>query len=279
MASDNEELVETTIDGPRTKRWVLEAKDCRDLAAHRIARMGIDDAAHPYQRIRRSPSGSFVMVCTGGKGRILLDGRWQTVGAGTVCMAPPRVLNAFLTPRGSRWRFCWLRFDEPEPVSPLVGAASPVRVHGGADLVRAMEGLRAEWEGIRDPRMVHHWIELVHGVARRLAQPFRTDERLRGIWQKVQRNVSADWNLKSLAYAVHVSPEHLRRICRRELGRTPMQQVASLRMEAARCLLERTDDKLEVIAKSVGYANAFIFSRVFKRVTGVSPAQYRGRES
>ena len=147
MPSDTEELIETTIDGPRTRRWVLESKDCRELAAHRIARMGIDDAAHPYQRVRRSPSGSFVMVCTGGKGRILLDGRWQTVGAGTVCMAPPRVLNAFLVPRGSRWSFCWLRFDEPEPVSPLVGAASPVRLQGGSDLVRAMEGLRAEWDG------------------------------------------------------------------------------------------------------------------------------------
>ena len=57
-----------------------------------------------------------------------------------------------------------------------------------------------------------------------------------------------------------------------------MQQVASIRMDVARRLLERTDDKLEVIANTVGYANAFIFSRVFKRVTGVSPAQYRGRE-
>lgn len=272
-------LTETTIDGPRTRRWVLEVGDCRELAAHRIARMGIDDAAHPYQRVRRNPPGSFVMACTGGKGSILLDGVWQTVGAGTVCMAPPRVLNAFLVPRGSRWSFCWLRFDEPEPVAPLVGAASPVRLKGGADLVRAMEGLREEWNGARDSRMIHHWIELVHGAARRLAQPFRADERLRSVWLKVQHDVAADWNLKSLAHAVHVSPEHLRRICRRELGRTPMQQVASIRMETARRLLERTDDKLEVIARSVGYANAFIFSRVFKRVTGVSPAQYRGRES
>ncbi len=279
MSEGTGALTEKTLDGPRTRRWVLEAKDCRELAAHRIARVGIDDAVHPYERVRRSPEGSFVMACVAGQGRILLDGRWQSVGAGTVCMAPPRVLNAFLAPRGGPWSFCWLRFDEPQPVAPLVGAASPVRLLGGADLVRAMEGLRAEWGGARDLRMIHHWIELVNGAARRLAQPFRTDERLRGLWHNVQRDPVTDWSLKSLAHAVHVSPEHLRRICRRELGRTPMQQVASIRMEIARRLLERSDDKLDVIARDVGYANAFIFSRVFKRVTGVSPAQYRGRES
>lgn len=278
MKSSATPTAEVTIDGPRTRRWVLEADACRELAVHRIARIGIDDAAHPYERVRRSPGGSFVMACVSGKGRVLLDGRWQTVGAGTVCMAPPRVLNAFAAMKGERWRFCWLRFDEPEPVSPLAGAASPVRLQGGDDLVRAMEGLRAEWEGARDLRMVHHWIELVHGSARRLAQPFRKDERLRSLWQRVATDAATDWNLKSLAHAVHVSPEHLRRICRRELGRTPMQQVASIRMEIARRLLERTDDKLEVIARAVGYANAFIFSRVFKRVTGVPPAQYRGSE-
>jgi AraC-like DNA-binding protein len=270
---------EATTNGPRTKRWVLEASECRELMAHRIARVGIDDAYFPYRRVRCRPEGSFVMACLEGKGRIYLDGRWQNAAAGTVCMAPPRVLNAFAASKGEPWRFAWLRFDEPEPVSPLVGADSPVKLQGGSDLVRAMEGLREEWSGAKDPRMIHHWVELIHGTARRLAQPFRTDERLRGLWQKVQSDVTADWSLKSLAFYAHVSPEHLRRICRKELGRTPMQQVASIRINVARRLLEQTNDKMEVIAQSVGFANAFIFSRVFKRVTGMAPVEYRGRHA
>jgi YesN/AraC family two-component response regulator len=56
-----------------------------------------------------------------------------------------------------------------------------------------------------------------------------------------------------------------------------MQQVASIRIDAARRLLEQTNDKMEVIGRSVGYANGFIFSRVFKRVTGMTPIEYRGR--
>jgi AraC-like DNA-binding protein len=48
-------------------------------------------------------------------------------------------------------------------------------------------------------------------------------------------------------------------------------------MEQARRLLERENDKLEVVAANVGYANAAIFSRVFRRWVGVAPGEYRGQ--
>jgi len=48
-------------------------------------------------------------------------------------------------------------------------------------------------------------------------------------------------------------------------------------VELARRLLEQENDKLEVVAARVGYANAAIFSRVFRRWVGVAPGEYRGR--
>ena len=63
----------------------------------------------------------------------------------------------------------------------------------------------------------------------------------------------------------------------KELGRSPMQHLTCLRMEQARRFLEAGNDKLEVVASNVGYANAAIFSRVFKRWVGVAPGEYRGR--
>jgi AraC-like DNA-binding protein len=62
----------------------------------------------------------------------------------------------------------------------------------------------------------------------------------------------------------------------KELGRSPMQHLTSLRMDLARRLLATTEDKLEVIAGEVGYANAAVFCRVFKRWVGVVPGEWRG---
>jgi AraC-like DNA-binding protein len=272
------ELIETTTDGPRTKRWVLEASECRELVAHRIARLGLDETLPPYCRVRLQPQGSFLLACISGSGRVLLDGRWQKIGAGTVCMAPPRVLNAFHAESKECWSFAWLRYDEPAYVSPLVGASSPVIVNSGAlDLARAIEGLRAEWNGVRDPKLLHHWTELIQGMTRRLAQPFHVHDRLWKLWENVQIDLAQDWTLDKLAQLFHSSVEHLRRLCHRELGRSPMQHLTYMRMQHAKRLLETSDDILEIVAAEVGYSNAFVFSRAFKRWVGCAPAEYRGR--
>ncbi|MFM2166403.1 MAG: hypothetical protein RIS79_774, partial [Verrucomicrobiota bacterium] len=53
------ELSETTLDGPKTRRWLIEARECAEMSTHRIARLGMDEALPPYRRVRMSPGGSF----------------------------------------------------------------------------------------------------------------------------------------------------------------------------------------------------------------------------
>lgn len=276
MSEIHLDLTETTVDGPGSRLWSLSRDDCPELAVHRIKRLGLADAAVAYRRVRVRPTGSFVMVCLDGRGQVLLDGRWQSSRAGVACLAPPRVLNAFHAIPGTRWRFAWIRYDEPEHVRPLVSAASPVRVRCDAEsLWRIVSGLRAQWEGSRDPRLLHHWIELAHGEAKRIAQPWQVDERLWGVWDEVVRDLAADWTLDVLAERFHTSKEQFRRVCLKELGRSPMQHLASLRIERAQHLLTSTDDKVESIARQVGFDDASVFSRAFKRWVGRSPKSYR----
>jgi len=276
MSEIHLDLTETTIDGPGSRLWSLSCDDCPELAVHRIKRLGLADAASPYRRVRLLPTGSFVMVCYEGSGRVLLDGRWQTSRAGVACLAPPRVLNAFHAVPGSRWRFAWIRYDEPEHVRPLVSAASPVRVRCEAEsLWRIVSGLRAQWDGPRDPRLLHHWIELAHGEAKRIAQPWQVDERLWAVWEDVARDLTSEWTLDVLAKRFGASKEQFRRVCLREVGRSPMQHLASLRIERAQHLLATTDDKVESIARQVGFDDASVFSRAFKRWVGRSPKSYR----
>ncbi len=271
-------LTETTVDGRRSQRWCLEAGDCPALAAVRLARVGIDDAAHPYRRVRLRPPGSFFMVCVEGSGRVLLDGRWQSLSAGQACLAPPRGVNAFQAVKGKRWRFLWARYDEPVFVTPLVSAASPVHLKvDAAQFAHIWEGLRGEWQGERDSHALHHWLELLHLHLRRLASPWQKDERLRRLWDEVEARLAEDWTVAALAHAAHVSQEHFRRLCWKELGRSPMAHLTSLRIRAAQQLLTRSDDKQEFIAREVGYQSPIAFARAFQRWVGCLPSDYRSR--
>lgn len=267
---------EVTIDGPRSRIVMVRAESCPALKLHRIAHVGWAEAHAPYCRVRLQPGGSYLLVSLEGEGRILLDGRWQLCRPGTVSLAPPRVLNAFHAVPGRVWTFCWVRYDEPAGINPVVSASSPVRARCKPDsIIAAIRGLAAEHAGRAEPRFLHHWIELIHGEAIRLAQPWHVNERLWKIWTRVEGDLAAEWSTATLARLAHCSREHLRRLCLRDLGRTPMQQVTSMRMQRAAALLESTDDKLATIATAIGYGDAFVLSKVFKKWIGCSPSEYR----
>lgn len=60
-------------------------------------------------------------------------------------------------------------------------------------------------------------------------------------------------------------------------GQSPMDYVQSLRLEEAKQVLETTALPIEAIANEVGYEDSSSFSRLFRRKTGITPAQYRKR--
>jgi len=60
-------------------------------------------------------------------------------------------------------------------------------------------------------------------------------------------------------------------------GYTPIEYVQTLRIEEAKHLLETGDLDTAAIAEAVGYQDAASFRRLFKRMTGVTPARYRQR--
>jgi AraC-like DNA-binding protein len=277
--AEDEQFEELTIDGDKAHRWVIHCADCPELSVHRISHLGMAEGVPPYRIVRVHPSGSFLLATTHGEGRVMLDGRWQRVKEGSLVMAPPRVLNAFYVPVGKVWNFAYVRYAEPSFVRAIVGASSPVRAAGGGkNLARCIEGLWDEWTDKKSPRMIHHWVSLVQGAVQRAAQPEESDDRLAGLWAKVGASLDAPWTLETLAGQMHCGIEQLRRRCQLEMGRSPMHQVAYMRMQRAQTLLETTHNTLDAIAQDLGFSDGLVFSRAFKRWIGMNPRDYRARK-
>jgi len=60
-------------------------------------------------------------------------------------------------------------------------------------------------------------------------------------------------------------------------GMTPIEYVQTLRLEEAKHILETTALPVEAVAHEVGYEDASYFSRLFRKMVGLTPAQYRKR--
>ena len=276
MAATHPPLVETHRPGPHTREWIVRATECPALSPHHIAHVGVAEARHPYTMVRTNLPGGYFLACFSGEGRIHLDGRWRRCGAGQACLAPAHVLHAFHAVPGAPWGFAWVRYDEQAGSGPLGAASAPVLADFPAEPLRhAVLGMRAELTAGGTLAALHHWAELLHGYVVRFAQPWHVEDRLAQLWEAVAANPGADWSLGELGQRAHCSGEHLRRLCRQQLGRSPMQHVIYLRFRHAANLLTETNLKLEVIAAEIGYANAFVFSNSFKKWTGRRPSDFR----
>jgi AraC-like DNA-binding protein len=292
MPESLENLSETHIMGPRNRLWAVRATVddrrpfladspiCHGLSRYHMAHLGVQAAAHPYRIVRTHQSGTFFMACVGGEGRVLADGRWEAVTAGTACLLLPHMLNAFRALPGRAWQFCWIRYQESASRQPLVPASSPrLARFEGEPLRHAILGLHHECAKDPAPEAVDHWLDLIQSYVLRFVRPWQSDSRLAQLWEEVAAKLSEEWSLDELARRAHVSGEHLRRLCQRELGRSPMQHVTFLRMRRAAELLATTHLKIEIIASEVGYQNPFVFSTSFKKWTGWRPSDYPGRRT
>lgn len=90
------------------------------------------------------------------------------------------------------------------------------------------------------------------------------------------RHFSEKISLDQIARNMYLSPFYISRLFKNELGDTPINYLISLRMkEAEQLLLAQPDASIQDIAKSVGYEDAYHFSKVFKKHFGVSPSNFR----
>jgi AraC-like DNA-binding protein len=95
--------------------------------------------------------------------------------------------------------------------------------------------------------------------------------------REMSRERNAPLTVTDLAALLQVSREHLTREFKAHTGITPYQAILRHRIRiACRALLE-TDESVKQIAYSLDFSSNTQFSHTFKRVTGMTPRQYRKR--
>ncbi|WP_432142243.1 GlxA family transcriptional regulator [Streptomyces sp. bgisy084] len=96
-----------------------------------------------------------------------------------------------------------------------------------------------------------------------------------GVKRWLDQNLSARYDLPTLAQEFHVSTRTMLRRFGDEAGETPLAYLQTARVRRARHLLETTDRTVARIAADVGYRDAGAFSGIFARHTGRRPREYR----
>ena len=253
---------------------------CASLARHHIVHLGVARQQGSWEVVRTKLGGTYFQATLAGEGQVEVDGRWQPCRSGEAFLLPPGTRHRFRALPRRSWDHCWVRYEEPPGQRPIAAASSPIIASFDPGPLRhAILGLHGECSTATAPETADGWAELIHRYVTRFAGPAAMDTRLWRLWETVAADLGHRWSTSAMARVANVSGKHLERLAKRELGRTPRQQLIWLRMRRAAELLADERLTIENVAAQVGYENPFVFSTMFKRIIGWPPSKYPGRRS
>ena len=99
--------------------------------------------------------------------------------------------------------------------------------------------------------------------------------RVRRVTEHIEQNLAKPLPLTELAAVVHMSLFHFARLFRHSTGHPPHRFVIRRRIARAREFLARPELTIAEISRQVGFRTPNHFTTVFRRVSGVTPREYR----
>jgi len=102
-----------------------------------------------------------------------------------------------------------------------------------------------------------------------------TDPRIGTSLKEMYEAAERPWTVAELASVAGMSRSVYAQRFKEVTGEGPLEHLTRRRIEKASLMLRESDRKLSDVAVSIGYSSDGAFHRAFRRVTGISPGEYR----
>jgi AraC-like DNA-binding protein/quercetin dioxygenase-like cupin family protein len=82
-------------------------------------------------------------------------------------------------------------------------------------------------------------------------------------------------HVKDVAQTHGLSPQYFRRLFKQYVGVSPKQYLTTLKIQRSKCLLLHQEHSVTEVAMGLGFGSTQQFSKVFRKITGLSPSLWR----
>ncbi|OAB42325.1 response regulator transcription factor [Paenibacillus glacialis] len=93
----------------------------------------------------------------------------------------------------------------------------------------------------------------------------------------IQDNLDQSPSLSQVAKHVHMNPNYFSEVFKRETGQNYIEFITQAKLRKAMVMLSETPAKISEVANRIGYEDIKHFNRLFKKFTGQTPSEYRGK--
>lgn len=95
----------------------------------------------------------------------------------------------------------------------------------------------------------------------------------------IQRHLGDDFGIEELADHLGISTSYFCLLFKNHFGETFVEYLTKQRIELAKCLLRESERSIAQIGSEIGYQERRYFTKVFQKYTGMTPSDYRLKET
>lgn len=103
------------------------------------------------------------------------------------------------------------------------------------------------------------------------------DERMKRVLEHIHAHIGDSIDVEKLAGVANVTKPYFIKLFKQEFGSSPVQYINNKKVERAQLLLYTTDKTVKEVAYTLGFNDQNYFIRMFHKMTGITPQEYRRR--
>jgi AraC family transcriptional regulator of arabinose operon len=279
-------------DGFKDERYIIiPTESFSDYAEHPLVRtlyptdVGFFPKAVAHYKERDEGADQYILIyCIEGKGTINVNGRTYHI----------KRAEAFCIPRGNKhryyadsedpWSILWIHFKGENTRYYPLDECRTVQINSNYSENRMTGFFNLMFRVLERNYTMGNFIYLSQVLSLLLAEVYfreRADEtsdqnrQVTMVIRFMYNNLTRQLTLEEISEEVKLSRSYLNSIFKEQTGRSPVDFFIHVKMQEACKLLESTNMYIYEVSVSLGYTDPYYFSRIFKKVVGVSPKEYK----
>ncbi|MCD8333437.1 MAG: AraC family transcriptional regulator [Clostridiales bacterium] len=225
--------------------------------------------------------------CMEGKGTIRVEEKTYTLRANEAFCIPRYAAHVYYACEDDPWSILWVHFKgEDAGFFPLEDCCV-VRFASERAANRMRDLFNLLFDALDGTYTMGNFIYISQVLSLILAETYDREKtgdvreqsrHMTEIIRYMYGHLGEALTLEGLSRESGLSQSYLNVIFRKHTQHSPMDFFIRLKMQKACRLLRTTDRYIYEIAQELGYTDPYYFSRIFKKVTGISPKQYKNSE-
>lgn len=255
-----------------------------------ITDIGYYPKAHHF-RERTEPINQFVFIyCIEGEGWFKTSTSEHKVSENQYFILPAGISHSYGSDENNPWTIYWVHFkgrlalsfakDQDRPIDIRPGLHSRIidRIELFEEIFRTLEMGYSRENRLYACTVFHHFLGTLHYIQQyrnvKKDDSQKTDVVTAAI-HFMKENLEKRLTLDEIAEHIGYSVSYFTNIFNKRTGFAPLTYFNQLKIQQACKLLDFTDMKINQICYKIGIEDTYYFSRLFSKIMGMSPREYK----